>query len=477
MPWDKMQMVAATGRPEAPQEEKFTPADASADWPHVNVLVHGPGAPGWEKTGEGDANSAVFACLMAIATAYPEPPLTVYRKRAGREYSISDHPLQKFLDMPTPGGALSLEDIWFWTAWAKHTDGNAYLLKRRAGDATRGNVVEMWPVSPNQMRPVTERDRNGVAQEWISYYRMQVGPNRWERVEVENVIHLRLGVDPQDRRLGISPLKRLLREVATDDEATKFTDALLKNFAVPGLVVVPAGDTIIDKDSADHIAEVIGQKFGNDNRGKIAVLSAESKLQQFGFSPEQLQMNILHQIPEERISAVIGVPAIVAGLGAGLARSTFANFKEAREMFTEQKLVPQWRQDAARMNIALKPDFTSDRNVWMHFDISNVRALQEDQNQRYVRLNLGVQGGWILRNEARADVGFEPIEGWDDEDIAPPMIPAFPTEPAGEETEEDIETASRPGPFCLEQWIIRQAKQQAVRAGAPAYSRNGDGHD
>jgi len=35
--------------------------------------VHGPGA----GTQSISINSAVFACLMAIATSYPEPPLVV----------------------------------------------------------------------------------------------------------------------------------------------------------------------------------------------------------------------------------------------------------------------------------------------------------------------------------------------------------------------------------------------------------------
>jgi hypothetical protein len=48
---------------------KFTPASAEQDWTHVNDLVYGT----WNKTDTSDTNSAVFSCLMAIATAYPEP--------------------------------------------------------------------------------------------------------------------------------------------------------------------------------------------------------------------------------------------------------------------------------------------------------------------------------------------------------------------------------------------------------------------
>lgn len=428
-------------------EQKFTPA-SDMNWTRIETLVHGPGTYPWGENSSGDGNSAVFACLMALAMAYPEPPITVYTKRASpkrasRKTPIPNHPLQALLDKPTPNGELSMEDIWFWTAWAKHTDGNAYWLKVRSGNALTGNVVELWPVSPGLIHPVTLKTERGRSREWISHYSMQVAPNEYEIVPKGNVIHFKLGVDDRDMRRGLSPLKRLVRETSTDDEAGKFTDALLKNYAVPGLVVWPTGDAVVDEDGANRIKATLHQNFSGDNRGAISVMSQESKVEQFGFSPEQMNLSVIHRIPEERIAAVIGVPAIVAGLGAGLDRATFANFKEAREMLTEQKLVPMWRQDAARLNVSLKPDFAADRGIFVEFDLSDVRALQEDEDKKYVRLNTGVMGKWILRNEARSDIGLDPIDGWDEEDMNPPAPVIAPPEeedePAGDGDDQEGE--------------------------------------
>jgi phage portal protein BeeE len=107
-------------------ELKFTPASSEVDWTHVQTLVHGPGA-GEDKR---SYNSAVFACLMAIATSYTEPPLAVMRKLAdGNIENLHEHPLQKLLDSPTPNGEISPDELLFWTAWAKHIEGNAYWLK------------------------------------------------------------------------------------------------------------------------------------------------------------------------------------------------------------------------------------------------------------------------------------------------------------------------------------------------------------
>jgi HK97 family phage portal protein len=419
---------------------KFNSASSEVNWQRIETLVHRPGAGEDRRT----VNSAVFACLMVISTSYPEPPLTVFRKvDDAQQEKIPDHPLQELLEFPTPEGELSMDELLFWTAWAKHVDGNAYWIKVRSGNAETGNVVELWPVSPTLIAPKTLRESN----DWVSYYEYQYYPGKIARIPVGNVVHFRLGLDDRDMRKGLAPLKSLVREVSTDEEADKFVTALLSNYAVPGLVVTPTGTSNISPDDADKMTAKLRRKFGNDNRGNIAVISKESKIEQFGFSPKDLDMTVLHRVPEERISAVMGVPAILAGLGAGLERSTFSNTREMGEMFTERKLVPQWRADAAKLNVALKPDFTDDRDITIAFDLLNVRSLQEDMNTKYERLQKAVaQKAFMTRNEARTEIGLDPMDEWEEADTSPPQIPPqFQNTPGsnGNQPEEEQEAELR----------------------------------
>ena len=125
------------------------------------------------------------------------------------------------------------------------------------------------------------------------------------------------------------------------------------------------------------------------------------------FSPDQLRLASLRRIPEERVSAVLGVPAILAGLGAGLDSATYNNTKELKEFFTEQKLIPLWRTVAAELtHQLLVPDF-GDKGLMCDYDIQSVRALQPDVDNLYKRVNMGVSGGWITIGEARKVVGLE----------------------------------------------------------------------
>jgi HK97 family phage portal protein len=385
-----------------------------------NMLIHGPGATTLlEGAYANDGNSAVYACLEALAMAFFEPPLRVFRgAEHGDHETVLEHPMQALLDNPNP--AMSGRELQFWIGWACACDGNAYLVKLRSGDALSGNVVQLWPVSPRLMRPMTIKNSG----DFISFYRRELGDGKHEDIPTENVIHFKLGVDDRDHRLGLSNLKRLVREVATDDEATTFSDTLLKNYGIPGLVVTLPESATMKREDAIELQARIQAEYGGNNRGRVGVLAPGAKLEQLGFSPEALSLKALHDFPETRICAVLRVPPAVAYLGVGLEQSAnYASLRVIYEAFTERTMIPLWALAGSRWTQSLKPDFTRESGLYLAYDLSEVRALQEDMDARYKRLDLAVQGGWIKKNEARAEVGFEPLPEFDQEEPEPVQQP------------------------------------------------------
>ena len=384
----------------------------------VNTLVHGPGAR--ELLGghrNADGNSAVYACLQVIATALAEPPLRVYRVRAGERVELDNTPLGELLVRPNPH--LTMAQLLGYLSNCLHVDGNAYWRKLRAGNDLTGNVVELWPISPSRIQPRTTEPGD-----FISFYRYYVRPGVYEDLPPENIVHFRMGIDDADHRLGLAPLKRLLREVSSDEAATFYADTLLSHLATPGLYAEFDKDApAIDQAQADELKRRIAALYGGGNAGSVGVGSPGMKLSQIGFSPEQMDLKVLHRVPEERIAAVLGVPAVVAGLGAGLDRSTYSNFAEAREAFTEMKLVPTWRSIADTVTMALVPDFASSRDVVAAFDLDDVRALQADEDARAARLQVYVSAGILDTDEARAEIGRAPRSPERPADAAPGGAP------------------------------------------------------
>jgi hypothetical protein len=183
----------------------------------------------------------------------------------------------------------------------------------------------------------------------------------------------------------------------------------LANFATTGLALeFPSDAKPIDQPTAEQIKDRVRAAYSGDNVGAVSVLSPGAKLVSHGFSPEQMDMRTLHTVPEERISAVLRVPAIVAGLGAGLQRSTFANYKEAKEQFTEGTILPSYAADDRTMTKHLARDFSSDRRDIIAHDISMMRALADDENAKANRLEVYVRSGILDEDEARAELGREP---------------------------------------------------------------------
>lgn len=350
------------------------------------------------EVGDGMGSSVVMSTVLWIARTFPEAPIQVLDDDGDE---VERHDMVTRLRRPNrfySGSVMWMAVIVSWVL-----DGNAYLLKVRN---QVGGVLELWYVPHWLMEPISNDP-----EEFIEYYRY-TPDGQALRVEIEDVVHLRYGLDPRNPRKGLSPLGSVLREVFTDDEAANFSASLLRNLGVPGLIVSP--DPAAPPPSADDVEavkEYVNHEARGDKRGAPLVMSGASRVDQFGFNPQQMTLRELRRIPEERVSSAIGVPAIVVGLGAGLDRSTFANMAEAREAAYEGCLIPTQRLMAEELWLQLLPDFEDDPDLFtVAFDLSNVRVLQDDRNEEATRLVALYKGGIITRAKALAELGEESTE-------------------------------------------------------------------
>jgi HK97 family phage portal protein len=347
--------------------------------------------------GDGTGNSAVMACLDLLGRVFPEAPVQVLRPKAGDYEPIPGHPLVELLEYPNPfySGAV----LWKATLNSYHTDGNAYWLKERSA---AGRVVALWYTPHTLIEPVSESSTA-----FVEYYRYRVNgiEQRWDPA---NVVHFRNGLDAANPRKGLAPLKSALREVFSDDEASLFTGALMRNMGIPGVLISPDSDGVeLDQESAETIKASFEERFGGDNRGRPLVMNGKTKLDILSFSPEQMSMPLIHQHAEERIAAILGTPAVIVGLGAGLSRSTYNNMGEAAEHLWEHNIIPSHRVFASDLKVQLLRDFDDNQQLRVGFNTSGVRALQPDQTAVVDRTVKLLQAGALTVAEARRDVGMD----------------------------------------------------------------------
>ena len=134
------------------------------------------------------------------------------------------------------------------------------------------------------------------------------------------------------------------------------------------------------------------------------------KVSVVSFSPAQMDLTALRRLPEERISAAVGWPAILAGLGAGLtATSGRGESATIREAATESTLVPLWRLTGKQLTRQLLREAQPDLKHRLGFDLTEVRALSQDEDAMVTRMGLAVQGGFATVGEARRSMGL-PVE-------------------------------------------------------------------
>jgi len=395
------------------------------------------------EVGDPAANSIVGAVVGWISRNFPDAPVRIVREDQPdgppiRRSATGPGAMLRLLERPNRFFSGVLQ--WMATVVDYVTDGNAYWLKVRNG---AGRVVELWWVPQKFMEPRWPQDEQ-PSTTFIGWYELTLDGLRYE-VDPANVIHFRNGLDPDNTRKGRAPLKSLFREIFTDEEAATFTASLLRNLGVPGVVIAPANTTGAQKLNADP--EVIKQKFmdkfGGESRGEPLVLTAPTDVKVLSFNPQQMELKALRRIPEERVSAVLGVPAGVAGLGAGLDRNTFTNYGEANKAAYTQAVIPLQRLIAAELEVQLLPEFVANALELydVFFDASVTQAMAEAAGEVWKRAESSATKGLITRADFKRIVGRKPAtDGSDDVYIRPNN---FLVTPAGEREQTPAGTTPR----------------------------------
>lgn len=345
--------------------------------------------------------SVVMAPVMWVQRALPEAKLEVKRKKAnGDVEDVPDHLMLKLIQAPNPFYG---DIVLMWgIVLSLLIDGNAYVMIVRNG---LGRPAELWYIPHWMMEP--KSPPGGGA--FLSHYTYSPGGGvEPMRIEPEDVIHIRYGINPRNIRKGLAPIDSALREIFMDMESSNFVSALLRNMGVPGVVISPKGGAMPTPQDVDATKAWFQEQFGGDNRGRPLVMGAPTEVTPYGFNPQQMNMGDARDVPEERVCACIGIPAAVVGFGAGLQSTKVgATMEEMRKQAWQNGVLPLCLLIADELKRSLLPLFPQSANLDVVFDTSGVKALQEDEDKKAERWNKMVLAGWVQVAEAREACGLE----------------------------------------------------------------------
>jgi len=294
--------------------------------------------------------------------------------------------------------------FWSWVIQDYKLFGNTYLRKIRS--TTRGVVTALQFLPQDMVRPVG----NGVNP--LTHY-IYTTDGRSFDIPVSDIIHIRYNRDPQDIRLGRSPVMAVLREIATDNTASTTAYGLLANGAMPSLIVGPdAKDQTVDisMDDARQVKRQLHEDLTGDGSGGIVVMTGAYKLDRVSLTPSELALDSVRRVPEERICSALGINPMVLGLGSGLERSTYSNYERAQQAAWEDGMVPLLRTLADAITADLLPEYPeTQEGDFVQYDLETVRALADDLAAEAERAERLYKAGIIDRAEAKRIAGLEAV--------------------------------------------------------------------
>lgn len=350
--------------------------------------------------------SVVMAPIMWLQRALPEANLALReRLQGGKLEPVDEHPMLELIRTPNPYyGDIAL---WAATILSYCTDGNAYWVKVRN---IAGQVVELWYVPHWMIEPKASIDGS----EFLSHYEYTPGTGFGKGyLPVEDVVHFRHGLNPRDLRRGLSPMQGVIREIFADIESSNFVASLLRNMGVPGVVISPKGGAMPTPEDVEATKTWFQQTFSGDGRGGTLVMGAPTEVSQYGFNPQQMELNGARDVAEERVCAALGIPAAVVGFGAGLQQTKVgATMEEMRKLAWHNGVLPLGRALVDELQRSLLPDFAARdrRRLELFWDTDEVLALQEDENRTTERKLKELQAGAITLYDYLNETGREAEE-------------------------------------------------------------------
>jgi HK97 family phage portal protein len=312
---------------------------------------------------------------------------------------LHDHPARALLAKPN----VSIGEADFWKA--------TEIFLCTAGFAAweiemnnKGEPIGLWPMRPHWCSFMAG---NGLPVRAVRY--QPDGLSQPMYVPIDRVL---LFTEFNPLRPQISSLSRTavaLRSIEADNAATDFLAMFFQQGAsMPGVLVT---DQVLNDSEAERIKARWREYHGGyQNWGDVAVLGKGTRYEPVSQTFKEMDFSNIDGRDEARICMVFQVPAMLVGAKVGLNASTYSNYAEARKAFYEETIVPRWKWFENIIDAQLLPKFDGDTKTWPAFDLSDVRALAEDETAKWARAQGAAGMNLITRDEARVLIGFDAID-------------------------------------------------------------------
>ena len=347
-------------------------------------------------------NAVIYSAIMYKVRALITAPLRVYSGTPEEpELLPPEHVLSQLVARPNR-----------WQSWSEfqglaevflNLSGNCYIYLDKEEEPWA-----MYLLRPDQVRIVPKPGKK----ELMGFLYIPSGKMQADAVPYlpQDIIHIRLPnpLDPLDGLgYGLAPLSPAARSANVDNEVTRYLQIFFQKGAMPpGLIKydIPLDDSDVMR-ARTRWQEIYG---GVDNWADIVILDQGGEYERVGLSFNEMGFEGIDERNEARMTQVFGVPPILIGARVGLKHATYSNYELARKAFWEDTMVPELRMFEAEYQ-----HYLGGNGVFVAFDLSRVPALSLSAAEKRETAGEAFQRAGITRNEYRAALHLDPIEGGD----------------------------------------------------------------
>lgn len=314
------------------------------------------------------------------------------------EEEIIDHPIIKLLKRPQIDTTSS--QFYSNIITDLKINGNAYARKVRNSDGTIG-TLQYLPA--DSMVPI------GNKTNYLTHY-VYSNSSYQTDISLDDLIIFKIGRNPDDLRLGRSPLMAGLKSISTDNAISTTAYAVMNNGPYPSMIVSPDktnGNVEVSVDDARAVKKQLQTSFSGDNASGVVVMNSPMNIEKVSMSPKELAFDEVRNAPILRICSLMGLNPLALGLT--MDNATYNNLKNATQSCWQDGMIPLLTILAESFTDYLLPEyFGTPEDAFVAYDLSNVRELMDDKLAEADRAVKLYTSGICSLADAKRIAGFEP---------------------------------------------------------------------
>lgn len=333
---------------------------------------------------------AVFSCISLISKDVGKLPIQVKTEEDGIIINANIKGLE-VLDKPN-NYQTRQQFLESWVS-SKASHGNAYIFKVRD---VYGDIEQLLVLDYDKVTPLIEPNGN-------VYYRINIdsisGITEQVTVPSSEIIHDRYNCF-YHAMVGLSPIVASNRAAITGANIQDNAKDFFGNMSRPsGILVTPKS---ITPEDAAEIKTNWDKRYSKGGLGGTAILGDGITYEALSVPASDSQMIEHLKLSGEIVCSTFNVPSFKVGVGAIPVGSKIADLNEIYYSDCLQHYIES-------IENLLNEHLDLPVNVYVEFNIKNLIRMDSVSQMSYLKEGTG--SGILTPNEARAELGYKPVEG------------------------------------------------------------------